>query len=545
MATGTFADHTEHMATIPLTPVSGFTFNGVAANCFIVAGAETTNAANSGVITARFPTTGGPTVVTIAAIPGVTIPEAGQIPVATITETEQYTGTVTWNPTVSNRFAVSQVYTATVILAAKAGRTFDGVATNFFTVAGATSISNTANDRTVTVVFPATEAAIPQAVNIAAIAGLTQPAARIAPVATITDTAQYSGTVTWSPAITDGVFAEVTAYTATVTLTVKSGYTFNGVAANFFTVAGAASVSSSGAAKSGTVTAVFPPTWINMEMVPINKTETYFIMGSPASEQGRNDDENQYRIRNLNNFSIGKYEVTQVQYQAVMGSNPSNFTTAAAGENATRLPVEMVSWYDILVFCNRLSMREGLSPAYRINNNTDPAAWGAVPTTSNATWNAVAVVAGSNGYRMPTEAQWEYACRAGTTTRYNTGDTMEDTTGWYSQNSGDRTHQVGLKTPNAWGLYDMHGNVREFCWDWYGTYPTTSGTGASSYVDTPSGPTTGTNRETRGGGYSSGHSSITINYLRSATRTESPPNAGGTYPYYRYRWNGFRVARPQ
>jgi len=225
-----------------------------------------------------------------------------------------------------------------------------------------------------------------------------------------------------------------------------------------------------------------------------------FTMGSPANEPYRKGDEGPQHQVTVGSFYMGKYEVTQKEYQEIMGTNPSNFK----GDN---LPVERVSWYDAIEYCNRRSQKEGLTPAYTINGN-------------NVTWNR-----GANGYRLPTEAEWEYACRAGTTSAYNTGANISDNTGWYYDNSGSKTHPVGQKPANVWGLYDMHGNVWEWCWDWYGNYS------SGSQTD-PVGASSGTSRVVRGGSWAGDAENV-----RSANRFSNSPG-------YRYFNLGFRLVRP-
>lgn len=209
----------------------------------------------------------------------------------------------------------------------------------------------------------------------------------------------------------------------------------------------------------------------------------------------------------ISDFYIDKYEVTQKEWTKVMGSNPSHFK---GGD----LPVEMVSWYDAVEYCNRRSLQEGLRPYYNIdkskkdlNNEPDPQ----FGDLDDVKWT-VTTNPGANGYRLPTEAEWEYAAGGGQKSRghiYSGSDDIDEVA-WYWRNSGDhflmgvwrwqdlennrdRTKPVGDRKPNELGLFDMSGNVREWCWDWYGDL--------QSNVTDPRGSKKGYRRVWRGGGW--------------------------------------------
>jgi len=229
---------------------------------------------------------------------------------------------------------------------------------------------------------------------------------------------------------------------------------------------------------------------IGMVLVPIPSGE--FMMGSPESEEGRFDPETQHRVTLTKSFHLGRTEVSQGQWKAVMGTTP--WQGKARVKEGDDYAATYVNWEDAVEFCRKLSEKEGVE------------------------------------YRLPTEAEWEYACRAGTTTAWSFGDDKSQLGeyAWIKENTYDAGEKyaqiVGQKKPNPWGLYDMHGNVFEWCQDRFGRYP-------SGDVTDPVGPASGSFRVSRGGGWSS-----SARDCRSAYR-------GGITPSGRSSLLGFRVLR--
>ena len=254
-----------------------------------------------------------------------------------------------------------------------------------------------------------------------------------------------------------------------------------------------------------------------------------FQMGSESEVYSANKPVHQVTI--TKSFYMGKYEVTQAEYEKYCsygGSSPSS--SYGYGDN---YPAYYVSWYDALVYCNKRSIAEGLSPCYRINEETDPTKWGTVPKSSNSTWNAVVCDWGANGYRLPTEAEWEYAARAGDNTvdRLTCSGTSDvnklDEYAWYEDNSSLKTHEVGTKKANGFGLYDMSGNVFEWCWNWKTSSYDTGKEGGSD----PTGASAGSSRVARGGSWLSDFDLCAVSW-----RNDNQPNERSIFL-------GFRVVR--
>ena len=233
---------------------------------------------------------------------------------------------------------------------------------------------------------------------------------------------------------------------------------------------------------------------IGMKLVLIPRGT--FMMGSPIEEEKREEDEQQHEVTITNDYYLGVTEVTQGQYEKVMGTNPSRSQkTGIRNRDFSMYPVNRASWEDAVEFCKKLSELPGEKKAGRV-------------------------------YRLPSEAEWEYACRAGSKTAHSfeASSRSLDDYAWILGNSSYGINPVGEKQPNAWGLFDMHGNVWEWCSDWLGDYPKVK-------VSDPGGPTEGSYRILRGGSWD-----VTAAYCRSASRHGLPPD------YFYGLDLGFRVA---
>jgi formylglycine-generating enzyme required for sulfatase activity len=227
---------------------------------------------------------------------------------------------------------------------------------------------------------------------------------------------------------------------------------------------------------------------MRLRLIPAGR----FMMGAvPGDDEASDKEKPRHSVEISKAFYIGVYEVTQAEWEAVMGKTQRDM----AGDlplwgEGPRHPVKWVNWDDAVAFCRKLSQKEGAT------------------------------------YRLPTEAEWEYACRAGSTTNYYWGDSIDGDYAWYNDNSGGQTNEVGRKRPNAWGLYDMAGNVMEWCQDWY-----EEDYYSGSPSKDPAGPSSSDARVLRGGSWS-----VYPEYLRSSLRDRVRPDVG-SYSV------GFRVVR--
>ena len=543
-----------YTATISLSATTGYTFGGAATSWTVGAVSGTLAADTSdytkGTVTVTFPATEA-AVVTDTTITGLTAPVVGATPIdkTAIGGSTQWECTgIAWKTeggsAVTGKFSGEVVYKAEISLSATTGFTFNDVAENSFTVSGApvgTTVTNSAGSGTVTVTFPETA---PAAVTETTITGLTAPVVGETPVTTITATDEYTGTVSWNP--TDSPYKCAVVYTATISLSAKTGFTFNGIGENSFTVDGADSVThSAGSNKSLTVAVTFPETAPAAESgfgtspsiadtasidvfgvtdpvtfayasdgsftIPTGtydsgseeidtkfwmaKTETTNELAAAilqwAKDAGKLDTSNSSAHNYVSTTTVkyGKQELLELYSDYCKITYSSG--TFSADSGFEQHPVVEVSWYGAIMLCNWLTeMRDG---------NTYQVVYTGIPTDGTA-WKDYDTIEDitKKGYRLPESYEWECAVRyrgddstntvSGYSNPYWTnGDSASGATAdcndatatgkvaWYSSNSNNATHKVAEKTANALGISDMSGNVSEWCFTESGSSRVTRG----------------------------------------------------------------------
>ncbi len=508
---------------------------------------------------------------------------------------------------VTGNFAAAKVYVAKLTLAAKAGYTLTGVSVNSFTYTGATSVANAANSGAVTITFSATAFEPVTAIGAIAgipISGQTLTAGALTPAGATADykwQVSADGSTGWTDiagatgntyvvdlaktaigqyvrvvATGNGTYgatvnsAAVKIVTSVTAIGAVSGVPMGGqtLTAGALTPAGATAdykwqVSNDGSNGWADVDGATANTYV----VDLAKTAVGKYVRAVAAGNGNfggvvnsaaekiqgmptmvsvpagtfQRDATPANTSFVSAFSMSAHEITRAQFARFMGTDPSN--TSYSNGNAD--PVQMTNWYHAIAFCNKLSLAEGLTPVYAVSG-VDFAAltYGAIPTTTDATWDAATCNWSANGYRLPTEMEWMWAAMGAdqdsqpgamvsgvNVTGYaktfagSNGSNSLDAYAWYSTNSSSKTHPAGAKSANELGLYDMSGNVYEWCWDWYNTYPAGS---SSDY----SGAGSGSYRVLRGGSFGS-----SADYATVAGRS-------GAYPYSLNFYIGFRVVRP-
>lgn len=366
-------------------------------------------------------------------------------------------------------------------------------------------------------------------ITLLAIPAVVAPVRGAVPVTTAIDTVQYTGTISWigEPAL----FAALTAYTANIVLTPKSGWTLSGVEANSFTVAGATVTNSP---DSGSVAAVFIATGSALPS-DYNSDTIGILKGVPSGSFQR--DATDTNISTITaDFRMSQHEITRAQFLLVTGLDPSDVAISPDPDT----PVQNLSFYHSIMFCNKLSILEGLTPVYTILGSTNPSDWGAIPGSANVDWNNALADWTANGYRLPTEMEWMWAAMGVDTSNFgnlnttgylkafsgSTGSNSIDDYVQYFRNSGDvyltgawngdtilannpKTLPIGSKLANELGIFDLSGNVLELCWDINADYP------AGLLVDYK-GSTTGTMRISHSGSWFAPETSCSVTFRHVA-----------------------------